>query len=631
MKKIGLLTLTRQNTLAYASLKRIVADLGYRPLCGETIGADCLFLSLEELTLVGHDFLGDFFQKAGLSEASVILVSAPYSVSWFVLPKVICCLRQTTKAPIVLGGNEPSNNHKNLMRYRFSAFGNQVIDAAPDFIVRGAAETSLPSLLPILDENTLQRKWDKAFLQALLAIPGLVFWIPGRKALISTPAASRELTGKEIFSYVKYGEKSLALSLQRACVWAKKSGGGCLFCAIASQFGKDFHCAVQDDAFVEELADFLKNNKEIEFVDLWDDTFNISEPWVFKICDALKALSVRVGRSLTFSCFLRPKGLSEGLVKKLRETNFRVAFVGADALTDDLSRRMRRGCTVSELDRSLAALGRAKIQPRLSVQVFSPESTLDDVGISVTTALACIKGGQSTAHVHLYTFPLFGSEIHTLLSARNNLKSIPTPLLTSTERGGFEPYFLPYDYVSYDPDVEQVRQETHERLERTTSFYVRTYPGENVDAEKLEEVLRAIRTGCMDGKKTHRVKSLWCLTVLALEATVEGLSMGELLDFLARNEPASQIPDHLRSLYGDFGYRFTLSRSLNEVLSVLKKNGHVTETDRGHYKVTAAGLDTLLLGLKQWPKKTFSLAAYGEWDKTELLLALTALHEATLS
>jgi radical SAM superfamily enzyme YgiQ (UPF0313 family) len=623
MKKIGIITLTRQNTLAYASLKRIVENLGYSPICGEAIGTDCIFLSLEELTLVGHDFLGDFFQKARLSEASAILVSAPYSVSWFILPKVIRCLRQITKAPVIIGGNEPSNNHKNLMLYRFSAFGNQVTDVAPDFIVRGAAEISLPSLLRLLDKDTLHKRWDKTLMLALLDVPNLVFWTPGRKAIISTPLSSRQLTGKEIFSYVKYGEKSLALSLQRACVWAKKSGGGCLFCAIASQFGSDFHCAVQGDFFVEELANFLKDNRDIEFIDLWDDTLNISEAWVSKICDALQSLSSRVGRNLTFSCFLRPTGLTENLISKLKETNFRVAFVGADALTDALSRRLRRGCTVSELNRSLELLGRARIQPRLSVQVFSPEATLDDVGITATTALSCIKGEQSTAHVHLYTFPLFGSEIFNLLSARNNLKEIPTPLLMSKNNEGFSPYSLAYDYVSYDPDVEQLRREAYEKLGGMTSFYVRTYPGENVDARKLAEVLKAIRKGCIDSKKTHRLKSFWFLLIFALEGKEGTLSKGDLLDFLTRNEPASQIPANLRSHYGDFGYRYTLGRSLGEVMCNMKNYGQVIEMDIENYRITAEGFDSLESELEEHPEERLSVAAYGEFGKTELLKKLT--------
>jgi len=34
MKKIGIISLTRQNSLAYSTLKRITTDLGYQPICG---------------------------------------------------------------------------------------------------------------------------------------------------------------------------------------------------------------------------------------------------------------------------------------------------------------------------------------------------------------------------------------------------------------------------------------------------------------------------------------------------------------------------------------------------------------------------------------------------------------------
>jgi radical SAM superfamily enzyme YgiQ (UPF0313 family) len=251
MKKIGIITLTRQNSLAYSVLKRIVKDLGYTPVCGEAIGVDCLFFSWEELTLVGHDFLGDLLKRAGLCDVDAILISAPYSVNLFVLPKVIWCLRSLSSAPIILGGNEASNNHKNLMLYRFSTFANKLIDISPDFIVRGSAESALYALLPLVDKSTLIKKWGKDFLIKLLEIPNLVFWLPEREALVSTQYSFEDLSDRDIFAYVRYGEKSIAMTLQRACIWAKKSRGGCLFCAIAGQFGKDFHCAVQTDFFLE--------------------------------------------------------------------------------------------------------------------------------------------------------------------------------------------------------------------------------------------------------------------------------------------------------------------------------------------------------------------------------------------
>ncbi|MGD8739398.1 MAG: hypothetical protein PVG34_03720, partial [Desulfobacterales bacterium] len=87
-KKIGIITLTRQTSLAYSSLKRTVEGLGYEPICGEAIGSECIFFPLEEINLVGYDFLADFYKKAKLEDADVILISAPYTVNWFMLPKV---------------------------------------------------------------------------------------------------------------------------------------------------------------------------------------------------------------------------------------------------------------------------------------------------------------------------------------------------------------------------------------------------------------------------------------------------------------------------------------------------------------------------------------------------------------
>ena len=622
MKKIGIITLTRQNSLAYSVLKRIVENLGYTPICGEAIGADSLFFPLEELALIGYDFLGDFFKKAEISDADILLISAPYSVNLFFLPKLIWCLRSISSAPIILGGNEASNNYKNLMLYRFSTFANQVIDISPDFIVRGPAERALFSLLPLLDKTTMTTKWDKGLLKKFLEIPNIVFWLPDKRALFSTEFSSEDLTDKDIFTFVKYGQKSIAVTLQRACIWAKKSRGGCLFCAIASQFGNDFHCAVQSDFFIEELSEYLKKNPEIKNVDIWDDTFNIGEEWVIRICDYLQMLNREVGREIIYSCFLRPKGLSENLAKKMRETNFRVAFVGADALTEDLSKRLRRGCTVAELNRSIQTLSKERIQPSLSVQLFSPESTIDDGGITATLALSCIKKGKPMVHVHLYTFPLFGSDIHKLLEARDNLKKIPTPLLRIKDNNGFEPYLMAYDYINYDPDVEEIKQKTFKFFDINMSFFVKTYPGDHIDGNRLKGILNEVRTLFLKAKETHKIKSIWYMIILLLEDRGPGLHKKELLDLLAKNDTALQIPENLRSVYGNFGYRYTLSRSFDEVFEILVKNRWIQKNKKKRYRLAPEGLKRLKSMVQKAKKRCINIASYGQMDKIELLRLL---------
>ncbi len=622
MKKIGIISLTRQNSLAFSTLKRIATKLGYQPICGEAIGADSIYMSLEDLTLKGYDFLGNFFQKTGFPDSDVILISAPYSANLFILPKVIWCLRNVSSAPIILGGNEASNNYKNLMLYRFFIFVNQTVDIAPDFIVRGPAENVLFSLLPILDQGTMDTPWSRDFIKKLLEIPNIVFWLPQRRALVSTPFSSAVLSEKDIFAYVKYGEKSIAITLQRACVWAKKSRGGCLFCAIASQFGNDFHCAVQSDFFVDELVELLKKNPEINFIDVWDDTFNINEDWALRICDYFGAVTKKVGREITYSCFLRPKGLTEKIVKRMGSANIKVAFVGADALTEGLSRRLRRGCTVSEINTSLQLLKKGRILPRLSVQLFSPESTVDDTGITATTALSCIHNGDSTVHVHLYTFPLFGSDIFRLLEVRGNLKTIPTPMLRTKGSSGFEAYFMAYDYTNYDPDLEEIKQRTYTLLDVATSLSVKTLPGDNVDGKKLKAALSEVRKWCMEVKKTHPIKSFWYLAILCMEDQRGGIDKQGLLDLLSKNDATHLIPQHLKKIYSNFGYKFTLERSFDEVIEGLNNKQWVKKSRDHKYRLVTEGFEALRVQTSSQKVKFFEVAAYGRISKQRLLDSL---------
>jgi hypothetical protein len=370
---------------------------------------------------------------------------------------------------------------------------------------------------------------------------------------------------------------------------------------------------------VEALSEFLKKHPEITSVDLWDDTFNISEDWAMKICGYLQVLNQEVGREIIYTCFLRPKGLSQKLAKKMRETNFRVAFVGADALTEDLSKRLRRGCSVSELNKTIETLGREKIQPMLSVQLFSPESTVDDGGITATLALSGIRNGKSTIHLHLYTFPLFGSDVYRLLEVRRNLKKIPSPLLRKVQRSGFEPYLLAYDYVNYDPDVEEIKQKTYGLLGISTSFYVKTYPSDDIDGNSLKEILEQVRHWFLEAKKRHEIKSFWYMTVLLLEDKGNGLDKTELLNSLSKDEPAGQIPEDLRKAYGNFGYQYTLSRSFDEVLGILSENRWIEKNGNEKYKLTYEGLEGLKSMLKMAKEDYLDIAAYGRINKMRLL------------
>jgi hypothetical protein len=271
------------------------------------------------------------------------------------------------------------------------------------------------------------------------------------------------------------------------------------------------------------------------------------------------------------------------------------------------------------MNQSLEILARGKVLPGLSVQLFSPESTVDDVGVTATLALGGIKNGKSTVHVHLYTFPLSGSDIHKLLGARNNLKKVPSPLLKADKIRGFEPYLIAFDYLNYDPDVEDIKNKTFKCLNVETSFYVRTYPGDNVDAQTLKKILKQVRSWCLDAKQSQHIKSFWYMLILFWEEKNAGLTRKELIDFLSKNEPADQVPPYLRKTHGNFGYRYTLSRTFDEVINILLKKGRVQKIENKKYRLTPAGIEELQSRVEAAKASHYHIAAYGLLSRNELL------------
>jgi hypothetical protein len=70
-----------------------------------------------------------------------------------------------------------------------------------------------------------------------------------------------------------------------------------------------------------------------------DSVFNTSENHVLDICDALIAR----GNPLPWGCFMRPKGLTEKMVLKLKESRLAHVEFGSDSLSDSVLEAYRKG------------------------------------------------------------------------------------------------------------------------------------------------------------------------------------------------------------------------------------------------------------------------------------------------
>ena len=112
------------------------------------------------------------------------------------------------------------------------------------------------------------------------------------------------------------------------------------------------------------------------------------------------------------------------------------------------------------------------------------------------------------------------------------------------------------------------------------------------------------------------------MLILFVEDQKDGLTQTELIDCLSKHEPDGQVPQGLRKIYGDFGYRYTLSRTFKEVMAILIQQNWVQKKKNAKYHLTLAGITELKLRIQANRKDCYQIAAYGDVDGGELLARL---------
>jgi hypothetical protein len=123
----------------------------------------------------------------------------------------------------------------------------------------------------------------------------------------------------------------------------------------------------------------------------------------------------------------------------------------------------------------------------------------------------------------------------------------------------------------------------------------------------------------VDVKKYHKIKTIWYMTVLFLEDKGNGLSQDELINLFSKHEPSVQVPENLRSVYGDFGYRYTLSRSFDDVIHILVQNRWIQKSAGNTFRLSPEGAITLQSFIASGEDDQLNIAAYARINRMELL------------
>lgn len=241
-------------------------------------------------------------------------------------------VRRACAAPVILGGSGFSIFPEALLRL-----------SGADFGIQGEGETSLLALLRGLEQGS-----------DTTAIPGLVYRQGDRVAC--NPTQRLDLADGEpasrpdvITDYYLRETGMLNIQTQRGC------SCHCEYCTYPLIEGTRFRRR-PPEAVADELA--WLQQRGVRYVVIVDSIFNSSPDHVQQVCEAILRRNVR----LRWTCFLRPAGLTEDLVRLMARAGLAHVEFGTDSFSDPVLAAYGKRFTFADVHRSHQLARQAKIE-----------------------------------------------------------------------------------------------------------------------------------------------------------------------------------------------------------------------------------------------------------------------------
>lgn len=241
-------------------------------------------------------------------------------------------IRRECRCPILLGGSG------------FSIFPAQLFElAGVDFGIAGEGESALLALIAALETGADFRR-----------IPGLVFRENGQVLLnaathapLDWELAEPDRPAPVVAHYLRAGGM-LNLQTQRGC------GFKCCYCTYPLIEGRQ-HRRRPPELVAEEFAQLQRLGAKYAFV--VDSVFNSSPIHVTEVCEAM----LRRNLKLPWGCFLRPQGLTPGLIRLMARAGLAHVEFGTDSFCDEVLAAYHKGFTFDEVRRASEMAGQENI------------------------------------------------------------------------------------------------------------------------------------------------------------------------------------------------------------------------------------------------------------------------------
>jgi radical SAM superfamily enzyme YgiQ (UPF0313 family) len=271
----------------------------------------------EPLATVVTSFQPDF---VGVSLRNVDDIQPACRQTFFESAAALCReVRELCHCPVVLGGSA------------FSIFPQQLLElTGADFGIEGEGEVAFTRLIAALVDDA-----------SITKVPGLVYRQNGRilhnpREPISPGSIAPTDRAPELVAHYLRRSSMLNIQTQRGCHLK------CCYCTYPLIDGR--RCRRRSpDAVAAEMETMRRQGAKHVFIT--DSVFNTSAEHVTDICEAI----LRQNVEMRWSCFLRPKNITEPLMNLMARAGLSHIEFGADSFCDSVLEEYGKAFTFDDI------------------------------------------------------------------------------------------------------------------------------------------------------------------------------------------------------------------------------------------------------------------------------------------
>jgi radical SAM superfamily enzyme YgiQ (UPF0313 family) len=190
----------------------------------------------------------------------------------------------------------------------------------------------------------------------------------------------------------------------------------CKFCSSTNQLTRasrnEFVPIIDIISDTDNLIGLIERIKKVHprlrTIYFSDDEFAMNPAAVIQFCKNIVKKNLKLG----FICLVRIDRLNEEVVYWMAKAGFRVLNIGIESFSQKVLDELSKKYNTRIIEERINLLKKYGIHPFISLILVSPESSLDDVEITVDKALKYIEGGTVTASIALACIPLKGSTFY---------------------------------------------------------------------------------------------------------------------------------------------------------------------------------------------------------------------------